>query len=89
MRTTSFSCTVSMEHIHPDLIDVPVNVELQEYKGSTSGFSSDDPSEIDVISVEISDEQLFKDIAILQAKKNGLELEDKIITEIIEKYGRE
>lgn len=48
---------LSLEHIHPDLIDIEVEVEYDEYHGSTdhgSGhLNSEDPSEIDIKNVTV------------------------------------
>lgn len=49
----SIILNLSLEHIHKDLIDMKCKVEIDVYKGSTEGYTSDDPSEIDILSVKL------------------------------------
>lgn len=65
--TESFEMELSLEHIHPDLIDVPVIVHVQTYRGSTEGKNSFDPSEFSVESVILKyDQPHWKPIEITE-----------------------
>lgn len=69
----SFTCYLDLTHINDELEDVECEAELELYEGSND---SDDPSEIEVLSVKCIDEScpaLFG-----QEIKTNQELEERI-----------
>lgn len=73
----SFTCWLDLTHIHDDLEDVECEIDVDLYSGSGE---SDDPSEIEVLSIKCIDE----DCPALLGQ--FIELTDKLEDQIIERY---
>lgn len=54
---TSLEMTLSFEHIHKDLVDIPCDVQVEAYEGSND---PDDPSEIEVLSIKCTEHVVWE-----------------------------
>lgn len=72
---------LNLESIHPELGDMECIVELDVYKGSTEGMTSDDPSEIEILSVKLENPNDCPAIG-----SNEITLDPIIEEQILESY---
>lgn len=74
---------LSLEHIHPDLSDIPCQVEIDFYEGSTKGFTSPDPDEIEILSIECMELVTVSNPSIVIGKYSQIENDDKVTKQIL------
>lgn len=85
----SFDMYLQMEHINPDLPDVDIEVEIDVYKGTTEGGSSDDPSDLTILKVTMNEERKYIENGVTYTLYKGDEikiLDSKMKEQIYEWY---
>lgn len=79
---------LSLEHICPDLIDIPCEVEVDYYPGSDSR-ENDDPPELDIIKITVLEDFEYVDKKVKYKLYKGDQIkfiDDKIKEQIYDKF---
>lgn len=82
---------ISLEHLNPDLVDLPVEIDLDVYHGSTSGFNSEDPSEITINSIKLTKDFSYEENGVTYPLFKGEEIyqiDSKVKEQIYEEYAQ-
>lgn len=88
----SIEIYLSLEHLNPDLVDIPVEVDLHIYHGSDDeSTNSEDPSEIEIIKITIEEEVRYVENGVTYTLYKGdviHSIDDKMEEQIYEKYAQ-
>lgn len=85
----SFEMELSLEHINPELVDLPVCIDVDVYKGTTEGLTSEDPGEITILKVIIQEERKYIENKVEYTLRKGDEIrvrDAKMENQIYEYY---